>query len=129
VTAADVNLVLPAAMVALAAWYPRFWTALAGAVLAMAGFALAHMLQREWHFWLWTWSSLGLSTLPIMIAATVGYALIGSVVAALTRTVRRVGLEDPGPRCAACGYSLVGLGGAVCPECGAPGDAGRSRYI
>lgn len=139
VTAVDINLLLPTAMVVLAAWYPKVWTAVVGALLGMAGFILAHMLQREWHFWLWTLGSLAASTHPIQVVATAGYAVIGSVTAAIVGTVRRVGREEPGPRCASCGYSLEGLEGGVCPECGAgghgeapagaEGSAGRSRYI
>jgi len=51
-----------------------------------------------------------------LIAVYVSTTLAFFVAVAVSRTrLRRVGVEGC---CAACGYSLVGLAGLVCPECG-----------
>src|ERR1043165_2285095 len=116
-TFAAINLALPLVAAAIAGWYPRVRTAMAGAALLMAGFVLVRMLIEQPRFWMWTPSLLAYTTSPIQVAATVGYAIIGTLVALAVSPWRRVGLPDAHLRCE-CGYLLAGLESATCPECG-----------
>lgn len=117
--AAVVNLVLPAFVVLVTAWYPRVQTALAGAALVTIGFVVGALLRKDWHFWTWPLSFSQNLAHPILVAGTLAECVMGTIVALVVRRVRRVGVPEDPTLCKGCGYSLAGLAERVCPECGA----------
>lgn len=121
--AAVVNLVLPASVVLVTAWYPRVRTACAGAVLVTLGFVVGELLRSDWHFWAWPLNFALKLAHPMLVAGTVVECVIGSAVALAVARFRRVGVPEDPSLCKGCGYSLVGLEERLCPECGvrAPG--------
>jgi hypothetical protein len=68
--------------------YPRVWTALVGAVALMAGFVLGLAVMHP------PAGPVGVadvlqSVKPVMVLACVGYAVLGTVAALVTRIVTR----------------------------------------
>lgn len=118
-----VNLVLPSAAVVAAFVFPRIRTAMACGGLLVVGFAIARLLRYEARIWLWDFSFLAAQLHPIVVAAGLGCAVVGGLVAAATRPFRRVGAEPHTPSCPRCGHALAARGAAnpflTCPECGA----------
>jgi hypothetical protein len=121
-----INLVLPFAAAAVALAFPRWWTAVVGALLLTAGESTATMCRVFTpRFWDWTAAMWWQATHPIQIPATVGYALVGCLVVGMARPWRRVG-KPRDERLCECGYPRCGLEGAPCPECGrGPADISR----
>lgn len=113
-----VNVLLPLATAAVAAWYPKVAVAGVVGLLVVLGFGAERILEVQPEFWKWNGKFVALHTSPIELAAAVGCGIFGCVVAALVGLVRMVGVEDAHLRCA-CGYLKEGLKGGVCPECGA----------
>lgn len=123
------NLIYPAAVIAVAVWYPRLRLIPPGAVLSLVGFTAVRMAWRDIRFWNWT-PDLFLSTVhPIIVAGTVVAAMVAAGACLALRGIRRVGIADAHLRCGACGYlvrkAAAGepiAGRAQCPECGAAID-------
>ena len=124
-TALDVNIVLPAIAAVLAVLYPRVRTAVIGAVLLAGGFALGPRLLVMPNVFRWAPGPIVASISPLLVAACVGYALVGIVACHFVRPWRRVGLPDAALRCTHCGYLLVQLPQSRCPECGEAFDPQR----
>jgi hypothetical protein len=116
-----INVLLPLAAAVLALAFPRFRTALVGAVLLNAAFVLTRLLFIDPRFWGWTPGSVLNRISPFHVAATIGCMAVGGFVVAVVRPWRRVGLADEHLRCA-CGYLLTGIESPTCPECNAPID-------
>jgi hypothetical protein len=124
-TALDVNLFMPLLAIVLAFLYPRLATACIGAALATGAFHIgAHFAQNPF-FWRWTFMGVVGAIHPILPVACLGYAGVGMLTAALVRPWRDVGPPDTPLRCDVCGYLLINLTQARCPECGTTFDATR----
>jgi hypothetical protein len=78
-TAVSVNLVLPIAAVILAVAHARLWGAWLGAVAMAIGFAGGLALQHSAGIRDWSLAGILGSIPPVLVAATVGYALLGSI--------------------------------------------------
>jgi hypothetical protein len=87
-TAVSVNLLMPLAAVALAVAYARLGSVLPGALSMTAGL-VAGLAVHYAH----DWSLIGLlrSTPPVLVAAAVGYAVVGTVMVFVVKAVRRRG--------------------------------------
>lgn len=128
-TMIDVNVFMPLLAAALAVVYPRVWTALLGALLATISFQLGLGMVRAPNVFRWPlWGTL-YAIEPIMVAACIGYAMVGAVMVVLVSPWRTVGIADAALRCKSCGYLLIGLKQARCPECGAAFDASSISTI
>lgn len=117
-TMVAINLVLPLWTALVALWYPSRRLAAAGGLVVAAGWAIARLLVHNVHFWRWDLPLLGRVAQPILVAAALGYALIGASVATLVRPRRQVRRPPHAERCRACGYEITALEGGRCPECG-----------
>jgi hypothetical protein len=87
-TAISVNLLLPLAAVALAIAHPRIGSVLLGAVLMTLGLIVGLALQYSRGM---EWSPIALLTAipPVLVAAAVGYAVLGTMAALVTVRYRR----------------------------------------
>lgn len=124
-TALDVNLFMPLLALTLAFLYPRLWMACAGALLATVAFHIGSQLGQNPAVWRWSFMGVVRAVHPILVAACIGYAAIGMVTSAVVRPWRDVGPPDTPLRCDVCGYLLVKLPQARCPECGTTFDPTR----
>ena len=116
-----VNIVMPLLVVALAAAYPRLWIALLGTLVATLGFLICG--GQKFPPFGPGWILLTLRSMrPVLVVACVAYHVLACITVLAVRVLRRVGVP-PDPRCCAtCGYPLVGLTEARCPECSTPFD-------
>jgi hypothetical protein len=101
---------------------------LIGAALAL-GQALAFVQFLRWLHWHFSIAPDDLSAgeqfgLSLSLAATaVCGVVLGWYLLFRGRRVHAWLLAGLGPECATCGYSLKGVPGATCPECGTPTGA------
>lgn len=114
-----VNLLLPCTVVIGAAVYPRAWSPIASAPLAMVGFTLTRAFLQDHQFWQWkpTWL-VGQVLSPIVVVATLAGAFAAAVAVVVVRTRIRVGLDLPPGACKHCHYPAGR--NKICPECGKP---------
>ena len=114
-----VNALFPAAIIALAVWHPRLWTIWLGSAVFFLAFTAARVGLRQPQFWLWTPQHFLNILNPIVIAAALASACLGSVAAFVVRPFRRVGVRFAPDQCQSCGYPVAGSEADRCPECGA----------
>jgi hypothetical protein len=126
-TAVNVNLLMPLVAMFGAWFYPRLRTIWFGSIIASGMFYLGMRLVQVPNVTQWSARATLVGIDPILVAACIGYGIVGSVTALILRYWRVVGLPDAAQRCRSCGYLLVGLTGAMCPECGAPFDSASLR--
>ena len=81
-TAVSVNVLLPLVAVALGVTYPRLASVWAGAVFMTVGFGLG--LAAQYHHGEWSLADVP----PVLVAAALGYAAIGTIALAVTRLRR-----------------------------------------
>lgn len=113
---------LTALCVLLAWWYPDRRVGTAAAILAGVAFSLSAATMHGLVLGRWTFRTLLLDLASVMWVAVLGYVGLVWLTILLVGPMRRVGVA-PGPRCDRCGYLLIGLTEARCPECGHPFDA------
>jgi hypothetical protein len=83
-TAISVNVLLPLVAVALGVAYPRLASVWAGAVCMTVGFGLG--LAAQYHHGEWSLADVP----PVLVAAALGYAAVGTIALAITRLRRRL---------------------------------------
>lgn len=111
----------PGGVLAVAFCYPRLAIGLAGAAITLvaliagAGVGCGITGSRP------TPDYLVLPGVHLVVLAVL--ALVAAASSRDTRVARRLDIEDPTPRCRACGYPLVGLSDDRCPECGRDSSA------
>jgi len=121
-TALDVNILMSVFAVVAAFFYPRIWTAWLGGFLGSAAFYFGMRLVQSPNVTTWSAKGSFLGVHPILVAACLGYGVLGTLTSVTVRPWRIVGLADAHLRCKSCGYLLIGLGGPKCPECGTAFD-------
>lgn len=118
-----INVALPLLVVTLAAWYPRFSSALAGTFLSTLAFLAATGFVPPPLSSHWFRALIGYLG-PILTVACVAYHLLAALTVVVLLPLRRVGNPPDPAACPGCGYLLIGINGGYCPECGGPA---RSR--
>ena len=83
-TAVSVNILLPLVAVALGVAYPRLASVWAGALVMTVGLALG--LAAQYHGGEWSLADVP----PVLVAAALGYAAVGTIALAVSRLRRRL---------------------------------------
>ena len=80
----SVNVFLPLVAIALGVAYPRLVSVWAGAVFMTVGFGLG--LAAQYHHGEWSLADVP----PVLVAAALGYAAVGTIALAVSRLRRRL---------------------------------------
>ena len=83
-TAISVNVLLPLVAAALGMVYPRLVSVWAGALFMTVGFGLG--LAAQYHHGEWSLADVP----PVLVAAALGYAAVGTIALAVSRLRRRL---------------------------------------
>jgi hypothetical protein len=87
-TAISVNILMAAIAIGLAVAYPRVWTALVGAVAMSAAFAAGMIIMHPPAPPVDVLAVLT-SVRPVLVLACLGYAVLGTLAALVTRALRK----------------------------------------
>lgn len=109
---ANLYVLLPGACVLIAVLYPAAWSGILGALIASVA-------------WLWAWEHFNTAApfefMAGLVALSVSWlwqCIVCLLVMLNIEARRKVGRPPMPERCQECGYLLIGLTEARCPECG-----------